>query len=85
VSPRGAPVTVGADAFRIRFGYWIDRVRAGQEVLVTRRGKSVIRLTPVAPASAAPADPVAAAPAATTLPSMASLLLFPPATAAGSL
>jgi prevent-host-death family protein len=47
-----APVTVGADAFRIQFGSWIERVRAGQDVLVTRRGTPVIRLIAAAPAPA---------------------------------
>jgi antitoxin (DNA-binding transcriptional repressor) of toxin-antitoxin stability system len=27
-------------------GYWIDRVAAGEEVLLTRRGKPRIRLSP---------------------------------------
>jgi antitoxin (DNA-binding transcriptional repressor) of toxin-antitoxin stability system len=42
---------VGADSCRIQLGYWIDRVRAGQEVVVTRLGKPVMRLTAVQPAS----------------------------------
>jgi prevent-host-death family protein len=44
------PATVGADSCRTRFGYWIERVRAGQDVVVTRRGTPVIRLTPAAAA-----------------------------------
>jgi prevent-host-death family protein len=36
---------VGADPCRARFGYWIERVRAGEDVLVTRRGTPMIRLT----------------------------------------
>jgi prevent-host-death family protein len=44
------PVMVGADSCRIRFGYWIERVRAGQDVVVTRRGTPVIRLTTAAAA-----------------------------------
>ena len=46
---RGAqPTTVGADVLRGRLGYWIDRVAAGELVLVTRRGRPRVRLSPVA-------------------------------------
>jgi prevent-host-death family protein len=44
------PVTVGAEPCRTQFGYWIERVRAGQDVVVTRRGTPVIRLTTAAAA-----------------------------------
>jgi prevent-host-death family protein len=44
-----APLTVGADACRDQFGSWIERVRSGQDVLVTRRGTPVIRLTAACP------------------------------------
>jgi prevent-host-death family protein len=37
---------IGSNPLRDRFGYWIDRVAAGEEVLVTRRGKPRIRLSP---------------------------------------
>ena len=47
---RDTSVTVGADLCRTRFGHWIERVRAGEDVVVTRRGRPVIRLTTVAPA-----------------------------------
>jgi prevent-host-death family protein len=50
----GTSAAVSADACRVRFGYWIDRVCAGEHVVVTRRGKPMIRLTPAAPASASP-------------------------------
>ncbi|MBV9917858.1 MAG: type II toxin-antitoxin system prevent-host-death family antitoxin [Solirubrobacterales bacterium] len=33
---------------RGRLGYWIDRVAAGELVLVTRRGRPRVRLSPVA-------------------------------------
>ena len=46
-------VTVGAEACRVRFGYWLDRVVAGDEVVVTRRGRRLIKLTAVAPPPAA--------------------------------
>jgi PD-(D/E)XK endonuclease len=40
---------VGADSFRVSLGYWLDRVAAGQDAVVTRRGKPMIRLSPAAP------------------------------------
>ena len=45
-------VTVGSNPFRDRLGYWMDVVAAGQEVIVTRRGRSRLRLLPAALASA---------------------------------
>jgi prevent-host-death family protein len=42
------PTIVGANAFRDHLGDWIDRVAAGEHVLVTRRGKPRIRLSPAA-------------------------------------
>jgi hypothetical protein len=38
------PITVGSNPFRDRLGYWMDRVAAGDEVLVTRHGKPRLRL-----------------------------------------
>jgi antitoxin (DNA-binding transcriptional repressor) of toxin-antitoxin stability system len=35
--------------FRTGLGRWIDRVSAGKDVLVTRRGKAVMRLTAADP------------------------------------
>jgi prevent-host-death family protein len=40
-------VVVGSDLFRIQFGYWMDRVAGGEEVIVTRRGRPRMRLSPV--------------------------------------
>jgi PD-(D/E)XK endonuclease len=37
-------VAVNADAFRARLGHWIDRVGAGESLLVSRRGKAVMRV-----------------------------------------
>jgi len=37
---------LGCEELRRQLGVWIDRVAAGQEVLVTRRGKPRIRLSP---------------------------------------
>jgi prevent-host-death family protein len=48
----GVPITVGANPFRDRFGYWIDRAAAGEEVLITRRGEPLARLGPAGPPDA---------------------------------
>lgn len=42
------PVTLGANRFRDQFGYWMDRVAAGEHVLITRHGRPRIRLSPAA-------------------------------------
>jgi prevent-host-death family protein len=47
--PVGRPIAVGSDDFRVRFSYWLDRVSAGEEAIVTYRGKPRVRLTPVNP------------------------------------
>ena len=39
-----APVAINADTFRQRLGHWIDRVAAGECLLVSRRGKAVMRV-----------------------------------------
>lgn len=36
---------VGAHEFRNRFGWYMERASAGEDILVTRRGKSHLRLT----------------------------------------
>ena len=36
---------VGADSFRAALGSWLDRVAAGQDAVVTRRGRPMIRLS----------------------------------------
>jgi prevent-host-death family protein len=41
------PTTVGCNPFRDRFGDWIERVAAGEEVIVTRRGRPLLRLLPI--------------------------------------
>jgi prevent-host-death family protein len=43
------PVVVGSDDFRARFSYWLDRVSAGEEAVVTYRGKPRVRLSPANP------------------------------------
>jgi PD-(D/E)XK endonuclease len=40
-----APISVGSNPFRDRLCYWMDVVAAGQEVIVTRRGRPRLRLT----------------------------------------
>jgi prevent-host-death family protein len=37
-------VVVGAHEFRNRFGWYMERAAAGEEILVTRRGKPTVRL-----------------------------------------
>jgi prevent-host-death family protein len=37
-------VVVGAHEFRNQFGYFMERAEHGEEILVTRRGKPVVRL-----------------------------------------
>jgi prevent-host-death family protein len=45
-SPDG-PQVVGANEFRDRFGYWIERASAGSEVVITRHGRPLASLSPV--------------------------------------
>jgi len=44
-------LTIGAGARRNSFGCWLDRVPAGQDVVVTRRRKPTVKLAAVARAS----------------------------------
>ena len=46
------PVTVGVNAFRDGLGVWMDRVAAGEEVILTRHGRPRIRLSPAAASTA---------------------------------
>ena len=39
---------VGSNPFRDKLGYWMERVAAGEEVLITRHGRPRIRLSPAA-------------------------------------
>jgi prevent-host-death family protein len=41
--------TVGAHEFRNHFGYWMERAAAGDEILITRRGRRYARLGPPDP------------------------------------
>jgi prevent-host-death family protein len=41
--------TIGANEFRRRFGWYMERAAAGEEFLVTRRGKPYVRLTGARP------------------------------------
>ena len=52
-----APVAIGAHEFRNRFGWYMERAAAGEEILVTHRGRPRIRVSP----AAAPLFPAAAA------------------------
>ena len=40
-----APRVVGAHEFRNLFGYYMERAAAGEEILVTRRGRPTIRMS----------------------------------------
>ena len=44
-----APVVVAAHEFRNRFGWYMERAAAGEPILITRRGKPHLRLSPLAP------------------------------------
>lgn len=39
-----SPVAINADTFRNRLGHWVDRVAAGEHLVVSRRGKAVMRI-----------------------------------------
>ena len=43
--PPNGVIAVRADEFRNRMGDWIDRVAAGQELLITRRGRPALRVS----------------------------------------
>jgi prevent-host-death family protein len=47
-TPSPEPVTVGVNAFRDGLGSWMDRVAAGEEVVLTRHGRPKIRMLPAA-------------------------------------
>jgi prevent-host-death family protein len=42
-------VVVGAHEFRNHFGYWMERAAAGEQILITRRGRRYARLGPPDP------------------------------------
>ena len=42
-----ADCVVGAHEFRNQFGYFMERAELGDEILVTRRGKPIVRLVRV--------------------------------------
>ena len=44
--PDSGPVEVGAHEFRNHFGWYMQRAAAGEEILVTRRGRAYARLCP---------------------------------------
>jgi prevent-host-death family protein len=47
--PVGEEGVVGAHQFRNHFGYWMERAAAGDEILITRRGRRYARLGPPDP------------------------------------
>jgi prevent-host-death family protein len=48
-SASASGIEVGANAFRDRFGYWMERAAAGEEILITRHGRRFARLGPAQP------------------------------------
>jgi prevent-host-death family protein len=36
---------IGAHEFRERFGYWMDRAAAGDELIVTRHSKPIVQVS----------------------------------------
>jgi antitoxin (DNA-binding transcriptional repressor) of toxin-antitoxin stability system len=47
--PSDDSIIIGSNPFRDRLGYWMEKVAAGDQVLVTRRGKPRVRLSPANP------------------------------------
>jgi antitoxin (DNA-binding transcriptional repressor) of toxin-antitoxin stability system len=47
------PITIGSEDFRDRMGEWMHRVAAGEEILVTYRGRAHVRVSPAEPIAAA--------------------------------
>src|SRR4051812_22443711 len=47
--PSPETLEVGANRFRNHFGYYLEKAGEGHEVLVSRRGRPYVRLTPVEP------------------------------------
>jgi hypothetical protein len=45
----GAEITVGAHEFRNKLGFWMQRVAAGDEIVITRRGRRFARPGPPDP------------------------------------
>ena len=48
-APPPEALEVGANKFRNHFGYYLEKAGEGHEVLVSRRGRPYVRLTPVEP------------------------------------
>ena len=42
---RSEPITIGSETFRKALGQWLEQVAAGQEILVTYRGRARVRMT----------------------------------------
>jgi prevent-host-death family protein len=61
-SPGDTPV-VGAHEFREKFGYWMERAAAGDQIVITRRGRRYARLGPADPQLATTGNDLAEGPA----------------------
>jgi prevent-host-death family protein len=64
-SSESAPMTVACDEFRDHLGYWFDEAARGEPLLVTRRGKPLVRVgsatsPPPSPPQLPLVDPVSA-------------------------
>jgi len=44
-TPREPSTTIGAHEFRNHFGWYMERAAAGEEIVITCRGKAYVRLT----------------------------------------
>jgi hypothetical protein len=44
--PEPEPAIIGSHSFREQLGWWMERAAAGEEVLITHRGKARLRLSP---------------------------------------
>ncbi len=63
-SRSNGPTVVGSNPFRDHLGDWMERVAAGEEVIITRRGRPRIRLSPAVAAPVVAALPGGGEPAA---------------------
>ncbi len=48
-TPPPEPKSIGANEFRDRFGYWTERASRGEEILITRHGRPLVRLSAADP------------------------------------
>jgi antitoxin (DNA-binding transcriptional repressor) of toxin-antitoxin stability system len=56
-SSESSPLTVACDDFRDHLGYWFDEAARGEHLLVTRRGKPLVRVSAAVPPLPLSANP----------------------------